>query len=432
MTSFRNNSAKEKASKVFFWTCFTIYAIISMTKGAYAASIASIVGEGLFNKSSAGIINAGFYLFYGIGQLLGIKIVDNVSPTKLVTVTLVGTLVSTIGMAVSTNFVMLLCFWSFCGLIQFSIWPAIVRILSEYLLITHRNKANTIISFSYCFGSFINYLTVSIILAVSRWTMLFWVTSLILLFCLFAWFFVLRKTKQEISVIVEENKNFNEQLTRIKRSPVNSSSHGFMKLLFVSGLLFLLLPALFRTALDVGVKSWIPTMIVENYSVSAGFASTLTTILVFINATGVFLVGFLYPHKIQNAVLGYALCFLTALPFSLLLLLVGRIDVAIVVFALTVITTLMYSCHQFINIIIPSYFIPYHKAGSVASILNATASFGAVFANIAFGFLAEHYGWTVTIASWSVIILLSFVFCVVATPFWRAFVSQRNTLSKKR
>ncbi len=432
MTAFRNNSPKEKASKVFFLTCFVIYAIISMTKGAYAASIASIVGEGLFNKSSAGIINAGFYLFYGIGQLLGVKIVDNVSPTKLVTVTLVGTLISTVGMALSTNFWMLLCFWSFCGLIQFAIWPAVVRILSEYLLITHRDKANTVISFSYCFGSFINYLTASIILGIARWTMLFWVTSLIIVLCLLVWFFVLRKTKPEISLIVEENKTYNEQLTRVKRSPVNASSHSLFKLLFASGLLFLLLPALFRTALDAGVKSWVPTMIVENYSVSAEFASTLTTVLVFINATGVFLVGFIYPHKIKNAVWVYALCFLAALPFSLILLLTGKIHVIAVVLVLTIITTLMYSGHQLINVIIPSHFIPYHKTGSVASLLNAIASFGAVLANIAFGFLAEHFGWTITIASWSVIILLSFVFCAIATPFWRAFISQKNILSERR
>ena len=72
MTAFRNNSAKEKASKLFFLICFVIYAIVSMTKSAYAAAIASIIGEGLFTKSSAGIINAGFYLFYATGQLVGV------------------------------------------------------------------------------------------------------------------------------------------------------------------------------------------------------------------------------------------------------------------------------------------------------------------------------------------------------------------------
>ncbi len=432
MTSFRNNSAKEKASKIFFLTCFIIYAGISMTKGAYAASIASIVGEGLFNKSSAGIINAGFYLFYGIGQLIGVKIVDNVSPTKLVTVTLVGTLVSTIGMAFSASFWTMLCFWSFCGLIQFAIWPAIVRILSEYLLITHRDKANTFISFAYCFGSFINYLTASIILGVSRWPMLFWATSVFILLILISWFFVLRKTKNEITLIVEENKKYNAQLAQQSIAFDKPPSHNFVKLLFVSGVLFLLLPAFSRTALDAGVKSWVPTMIVENYSVSAGFASTLTTVLVFVNATGVFLVGWLYPRKIKNAVWGYALCFLTALPSSLVLLLIGKIHVAAVVFVLTVITTLMFSGHQFINVIIPSHFIPYHKAGSVASLLNAIASFGAALANIAFGFLAENYGWTVTTASWSVLLILSFVFCAIATPFWKSFVSQKNSLYERR
>jgi len=36
-------------------------------------------------------------------------------------------------------------------------------------------------------------------------------------------------------------------------------------------------------ALDAGVKSWVPTMIMENYGVSASFATVLTTILVVVN-----------------------------------------------------------------------------------------------------------------------------------------------------
>ena len=56
---------EEKASIMLLVACWLLYAIISMTKNAFGASMASIVGEGLFTKSLAGTINAGYYVFYG-------------------------------------------------------------------------------------------------------------------------------------------------------------------------------------------------------------------------------------------------------------------------------------------------------------------------------------------------------------------------------
>ena len=88
------------------------------------------------------------------------------------------------------------------------------------------------------------------------------------------------------------------------------TSVSFGKMIYVSGLLFLFIPAFSRTALDSGVKAWVPTMIMENYGVSASFATALTTILVVVNLAGVFLLNFIYPKRINNAVTVYMLFFL--------------------------------------------------------------------------------------------------------------------------
>ena len=42
---------EEKASIMLFVACWIMYAIVSMTKNAFAASMASIVNEGIFTKS---------------------------------------------------------------------------------------------------------------------------------------------------------------------------------------------------------------------------------------------------------------------------------------------------------------------------------------------------------------------------------------------
>lgn len=422
---FGKLTKEEKSSWILFIAAWMVYAVISMTKSGYAASMASIIGEGLFDKTQAGAINASFYLFYGTAQLLGVRVVDKVSPVRLVSITLIGTLLSMIGMAFSRSFITMLIFWSFCGLIQFAIWPAILRIIAEYLVPSQKKKAMVYIAFSYCTGTLANYLTAGIVLKVARWRTLFWVFSAVIALSMVLWYAITTKTKDEYTkqaMVNREALKKEEEMTSGDGS--SPETVGFFKLITISGMLILLIPSLIRTAMDAGLKSWVPTMITENYAVSASFASMLTSILVFINLGGVYIANWIYPKRTKNAVAAFGICFLTALPFTVLLLLTGKIPVAVVVLLLTVTTTMMYAGHQLINVIIPAYFARYNRTGSIAALLNALASFGAVAANIGFGYLAENYGWNATITSWIILAAISALACIIAAPVWKRFTKR--------
>lgn len=416
----RNMSKEKKASIILFLACWVVYAVVSMTKSAYSTSIASILQEGLFEKSEAGLISAGFYLFYGSAQLLCLKLIDKISPTTLITLTLIGTAFSMVGMAFSNSFAAMLVFWCFCGLIQFAVWPAVLRLIAEYLHVEIEGAARIYIAFSYCTGTLLNYLIAALLLKFARWTSIFWTFTAIVLVCLLVWIVVSRKTMPILTTY---------RTAKLASLPTmeekQESSHSTMKLLISSGLIFLLVPSVLRCSLDTGLKSWVPTMIVENYdTVSVSFASVLTTVLICVNLSGAFIATLVYPKRIKNAVVAFGLCFLVALPFMVMLLWIGKIPVALVVLFLTIITTMMYAGHQLNSVIIPSRFSKMGKTGSVSAILNAFASFGAVFANFTFGFLAENYGWSVTTASWIVMAVIAFVFSMMAAPRWKRFAKE--------
>ena len=421
-----NFTKEEKVSWLIFISSFIIYAVISMTKSAYAASIASIVEEGIFSKSQAGVINSGFYVFYGGAQLLGVKLVEKISPVKYILFSLAGTVVCIVGMALSSSFYMMLLFWCACGLIQFAIWPAELRIISEYILPELQTKAKTYIAFAYCTGMLFSYLLSAIILKFARWQMLFYTSAIILIICIIAWLYITRSTKETTKIINQTNKEYNEiKLKEISKNSVPAESNmSFGKMLFASGVILLLVPSFARSALDAGVKSWVPTMIAESYSVSPSFANMLTTILVFINLGGVFILNFFYPRYIKNETWCYGLCFLVALPFTALILLIGKVPVLVIALLLTIVTTMMYAANQLITVLIPSYFAKYNKAASVASLLNAIASFGIVISSVIYGVLAENYGWSGTIVSWIIICAVAFIACAIATPMWKKFTKK--------
>lgn len=419
----RSLSKEAKASWSLFIICWLVYAVISMTKSGFSSAIASMTQEHILNKADAGMINSFFYLFYGGAQLVFLKFIDKIKPTRLITMALLGTLVSMIGMALSNSFLPMLILWSFCGLMQFSIWPAVLRLMSEYLLPEHEGVAHIAIAFSYCVGSLLNYLIAALVLGISRWPTLFWTFAVILVLITVVWWTISAKTVPMLSAL------------RTKACPATTSSEEekgnrsikLLPLMATTGLLFLTFTGFCRTALDAGLKSWVPTMIVENYaSVSVSFANVLTTVLIGVNLTGAFIATWIYPKRVKSAVWSLALCFAIAVPFMIVLLWTGSIPVALVVLALTVITTMMYAGHQLINVIIPSRFSKFGKEGSICAILNAFASFGAVAASYLFGFLAENYGWNATIVSWIVLAGIAVLLTALAAPLWKRFFRSKG------
>ena len=408
---------EQKASRALFVVCWIVYAIVCMTKNAYSASMVSIIDEGFLTKSLAGTINAAYYIFYGGAQLLLVKLVDKVSPVKLINMALLGALVSMVGFAVADNFYVMLLLWSFTGLLQFAIWPAVIRIMSEYLVPEHRGKAKIYIAFAYCTGMLANYAAASVILKFSGWRMIFNIFFVLLVATLLLWIITARKT----TPVLEETARASVNRVSYRNK---QESKGTWKILFSSGIALLLIPSFIRTMMDMGVKNWVPTLITESYGTSPSFSSTLTTLLLLVNLSGIFIVNLVCPRFIKNEAVCFGLCFVVSLPFTLLLLLTGKIPVLVAVLLLTLVTTLMYSGHQLINVIIPSKFASMNLSGGVASILNAVASFGAVAASFGYGYLAENYGWTVTIMSWSIMAVIAMVFSFVSAGRWKRFLKK--------
>jgi len=415
---------REQASALLFVACWAAYAVICLSKNAYSASIASIVQEGIFSKSKAGLINSAYWAVYGLAQLLGVKIIDRISPVHFITLALCGSALANIGMAMSDSFGSMLFFWSLCGILQFATWPATVRILTEFLIDEHKSRAMILIAFAQCVGILINYFSAAVVLKLAGWKMIFIVSSAMVLLVMLFWLFSVKKS---IKLLTAERKI--KRIDTVAEMANKYDGIDMGKLIITSGLLFLIVPSFIRSALDNGITSWVPTMISESYAVSTSFSNVLTMVLVFINLSGVFICALLYPKRIKNVVLAFGMCFAAVIPMTIVLLLIGKIPLGVVVALLTGITTMMYAGYQMNYVIIPAEFSCCGKSGSVASVLNAFASFGIVAASFGFGFLAEHTGWSGTIIAWIVMAVAAVVSCLIAVPIWERFVKNNNLKS---
>jgi len=415
---------EDKASWGLFLLCFMVYVFISMSKSAYSASMVAIISDGVFSKSYAGIINSAFYLLYGGAQLLCGKLIDKTSPTKLMAISLFGSAVALFGMGFADSFAMMLVIWCISGLAQFATWPAVLRILAESLLPMHRQKAMTYISFGYCIGMLLNYLGASVVLEWLDWRALFYIEGAVMSVTFLLWFMLAGKLTKILKKANETYKKPRYQAEAVLPDQ-EKKNIGIVKLMMKSGVIFLLVSVFIRSSLDLGVKAWVPTMIMESYSgISASFATMLTTILLVVNLSGVFITDFFYPKRIKSAVMALGLCFAVSLPPLVLLLFTGSMSVWLVVLMLMIVTTMMYAGNRLSVVIIPSEFTDYGKVGSIAGIINAFASFGALVSNYCYGLMAEHLGWTWTMISWVALAGIAFLFCMFAVPNWKKFTQR--------
>ncbi len=411
----------EKSSRLTFIIILIIYTIISMTKNTYSTAIATIVQDGLFTKADAGVINAGFYLLYSIAQMFGGILVEKVSPFKMLTVGFGGALVTNIIMALSTSFTVMLIAWSINGLLQFGVWPVILKLTTSIIRPEHRQKASAYLYFAYPFGSVVSYILAGSLLRSFSWPSLFWSSAATLFLSLVAilWLsgYVNRNLEPESSAAPE---GADETKTTQEESVPNFS---FFKILFTSGLIFLTAPAIIRCMLDIGLKNWVPTMIMETYGVAPSFANLLTTVLVIVNLGGLFVVNWLYK-RLKNVASTFGCLFLMSVPLLLLIVYSGKVPLILILLSLALSTTFSMSASQAINVIMPSAFAKYQKTGFICSFINSFGGIGVMIANYAYGLLADNFGWTVTAVIWLVLCIVATVLCFIAAPFWKRFTAK--------
>ncbi len=407
----------KKASLILVVVCFITYTVIALTRNAYSAAIAGIVAEGYFTKSDAGIVATSFSITYCISQIIGSYYVDRFSPFKIILLGAVVTIFANIAMSLSPTYWVIFISRGVCGVAQFGIWPALLKILSEYINKEQRRAWRYIMPLGVTFGYVISYLAIA---AIPEWRGIFTLSyislaAMTIIFVITAAY----AQKKAVTVETEPEKPVN---TKNAENEENTESIGVFRLLASSGALILMIPIFAQALIGNGIGSWMPTMIMESYDVSPAISSIMTTISTAAKFIAVVWVMIFYPRVIkqQTTMMGMLLVF--AVPFLAASMFIGRIPMILVVIFITIIQTFKGSIHQLNTVEIPRVYTKYNKAGMVAGLINAVGTLAGVISGWLWGWMAETYTWNVIITVWTVMALVSALICFAATPLWKKFV----------
>lgn len=405
---------KERASTKLFLASFIMYLMVCMVKSNYTASIAYIVNEGIFTKTDSGLISASFYLVYGLGQLLGGGLSDRFSPYKVITIGILGSLLSNLALCFTMDFIWVLIIWSLCGLAQFGIWPSICKIIAGLLISEHRQKAGVYMVLCIGIGGVLSYLLTVPIMELGGWIGIFGFNVSVLLAVLVLWLITEKKTQPVL---------YHAPVPSQKKEKVKNE-HAFMPLLFRSGLIFLAIVSVFSDMLNIGLKSWVSTMMVESYGITPTWANMQTMVIYLANLIGTFLLVMLF-NRMKNEVKIKGIFMALCLPMYAVVLMIGKAPQWTIILSIVIATTILYSIGN-INVRISSAFERYGYSATASGLLNAMASFGIVLANGGFGLIADHFGWGSVTTILFVTCFAAVLLCIPATFLWRKFTAEKS------
>jgi sugar phosphate permease len=402
----------KRISRIFFIFIWIAYALVYMTKSSFSGALSAIVAEGALTLTQASMINAAFYAVYTPLQILGGVFADKYSPERLVMIGLLGSAVANAIIFLNQNFIVMLLAWIFNAIIQFSLWPAIYKIISSQLVRSDRANMVFFISFASSGGLLINYAVSAVI---PKWQYSFAISTVTLVALAVAMLFFCRC--------------FNPSL--VKDRPVETVSKATAegeaaktplgKLFLMSGFYALLIAVLVRAMVENGTKTLSATMLFQSYeSISPMIGNLLNTLIILAGVAGTVAVRFLvFPKIIKNELVMFLLLLSLSIPFAVLLRFVGKLPVGIVVAALATIAFLLTPtvlCTQHYNM----SFTKYGRNGTAAGVLNAAASLGFTLQFCVFGPVAENLGWPIVTTIWIVMIALGGVSIAFAIrPFKR-------------
>ncbi len=406
---------KSRAVIIVLWL---VYASAYFGRTCYSAAIASIVGNGIYDKADIGIVGTAFFVCYGAGQIINGILGDRVNPFLMVLCGVFSSGICCISMAAADHLGVMAVLWGANGVFQSMLWSPLLRIYSETINEKLKKGAVLNIALSLPVGTVLSYLTCTFIIDRYTYKAVFICGGTVILMMFAAaiiCFSVIRKSivKVRKTLPAEHLLNSGKQKT------------GLWTVVGLSGLMLILVPSFLHGMMRDGITNWVPTMISESYGVSASLSTFLTAALPVFNAFGAYAVTPLYKKCRENEMKTAGITAAAALVPMLLLLFIGKAPVYLIVILLALTTASMYALNYLIISRVPVRFSSYSCTSSISGILNSAAYIGCAVSVYGFGAVSQKAGWTAVIIIWITAGVLTSVFAFGSNKKWRKFIGEK-------
>jgi OPA family glycerol-3-phosphate transporter-like MFS transporter len=395
--------------------------------------MSEMVRVGFLTKPQAGMIGTGFFLCYGIGQLVSGFLGDRIPSKWMCFAGIAASSVINLGMVFSESGLEMLWLWCINGFAQSLTWAPIIKILSERLSASQCRKASVTMTTTVAAGTISAYTLAALMIWVADWRSVFMVSSLIVGSISVLWLVMIGRIEKVSDANSDDTEMSNDTIDALNlesedRTKITMpTAENIWVILLARGIYPVMLCIVLQGILKDGIMTWVPTYISEIYHLGSVTSILASTLLPILNLGGVYAAFFLNTRYLKNEIKTSGVCFVITACSILVLILFGRAHVIVAIAALSVTTSGMMGVNTMLISLLPLHFAKLGKVSTVTGILNSCAYAGSALSSYGIGSIAQSFSWGVVISICFLIAITGGVICFIAMFRWQ-HVSQEQLL----
>ncbi len=403
----RKELSGKKAGLLMF-LCWFAYTSAYVGRLNYNASMVEILSQLGTTKEAAGSVSSYFFFAYGVGQLVNGLLSKKYNTKFSVSIALFASCIINLSMTLCTSVEPMKYLWLLNGAFQSVLWSSIVKTQSNYLADAHLSKAVVIMSTTVASGTFASYGLAALFSFLHiKWTVIFYVSSAVLLIAGIVWFAGLSKTGKKSSeekaviAVIDSEK---QQTAKLKFTPLLAIS------VFV-----ILVCAVANGFVKDGVTTWVPSILKEEFGVSSSLSIIVTLLLPVLSFFGSAIVKLLHEKQKNENILNGIFYFIAVAASVLIILTVSYKLTALTLLLFGIMSCMMAAVNNVITSIVPLYSRDKIDSGLCAGLLNTFCYVGSTLSITLLGKIADSSGWNGVFMCILIFTVAAFAACLAAS-----------------
>ena len=427
---------KLSASVWLFLICFLVYCVSYIARGSFSFVRTSMIGAGAVSDQIAGAISAAYFIFYAVGQLLNGFLGDRVSPFVMVVTGLIIVISTNIMMTVAQPEGMYVLWWGISGYGHSMLWSPVFFVVSTMINTKMRSFALTAISICAPVGKIASALVSGAVISQGKWQTVFFVVSMIAAGTLLLWM----ARYITLSQYIVMNSQKSEESVNRETEPKGEKAVKLLPMLVASGVIIMLPAMLVHGLFYNGVVELIPTILYNEYSMSATMSAIIEIIIPIASIAGVFFANFVYYKMFKENDMKSAsfLMGITLIPIGVMLLLgvfkrdgymLGQYaDAIIFVTTYALVYLFQFGFNHVAIVLIPARFAKASYASTVSGIANAINYGGSAISTYGMTYALLKLELWQTVLIWIGVLLIAWFLVLAARGRWSRFVKNENRI----
>ena len=388
---------------------FLVYFFSYAMRLDYAASLVAIVNDLGVTNTAASVAITGSFITYGLGQIVFGIVGDKLSPVKIITMAMFGTVLVNLLVSFCSNIALITVLWCFNGIFQAMIWPPLCRFVAEQTTNDQYSNAITTVGLSASVGTIFVYLFVPFILSNTVWRNVFRSMSVCGVVILLIW--------------ILSTRGVNISKAEVK-AQVSEKEYSIFKMIAIAGLVPIFFIIILQGILRDGIHTWLPSMINAEFNLSESSSVLSTAVLPVLSIASVLASNFFFL-RLKNEIKTASIIFTVAAIATIPLGLVSNLPALLSVFLAALISGCMHGVNHVIISLIPRRFHKYGLMSTFSGILNAFTYIGSALSTYAFASVSDNFGWGAVRVLWLIIGVVGASLCIFKLKSWNKFIKQK-------